>query len=94
MLQFLWWKIRTSEEGQFYNVEHKDGHFQFVSEFSTSIREFLMNHLGRHEGFPMLDEKMVDTAMELYQSIKLKSRFDDWNDMSNEVDKIYQQFVR
>ena len=43
---------------------------------------------------PMLDQKMADTAMELYQSIKLKSRFDGWNDMSTELDKIYQQFVR
>ena len=92
MLQYLKWKIRTNG-GQFYNVEHKDGHFQFVAKYSTEIRDFLMNNLGRHEGHPMLDQKMADTLIELYQTIKLKSRFDDWNDMSTEVDKIYQQFV-
>ena len=37
---------------------------------------------------------MVDTIMELVESLKLKTKFDDWDDMSLEVDKIWQEIIR
>ena len=82
MLQYLEWTSRRNPY-----VELKDGHFNAHPQQFPTIRDFLLNRAD-------LDQEMVDFAMELLESIKIKSEFDDWNDMSAEVDRIYQEIIR
>lgn len=81
MLNYLEWISRKT-----LCVELKDGYFHTHPTQFPTIKDFLLNEAE-------LDQGMVDTVMELAESIKMKSKFDDWNDMSAELDRIYQEIV-
>lgn len=74
-------------------VQLEDGYFKGHPQHFPMIREFLSNGRIGPETTLSLDPEIVDAVMELLESLKLKSEFDDWNDLSAEIDRIYQEIV-
>ena len=87
MLQYLEWvgSVRSNPGGPF--LEIKDGYFNAHPQKHQLIRDFFSKTAD-------LDQDMVDTIMELVESLRLKTQFDDWDDMSSEVDGIWQKITR
>ena len=63
MLNYLEWTSRKT-----LIVELKDGYFHTHPITFSTIKDFLLNRAK-------LDKEMVDTVMELVESIKMKSEF-------------------
>jgi|ERR1712038_1372089 len=82
---------RRRPESAFVKLE--DGHFKAHPQHFPMIRQFFTEGRIGPDNTLSLDPEIVDTIMQLLESLKLKSKFDDWNDLSTEIDRIYQEIV-
>jgi len=77
---------KRSGPGEFVKLE--DGHFKLTNELIDPVKKELERAKWNElEG----KDDVTRVIVELMEQLKLKSKFSDWDDMSGEVNRIYQE---
>ena len=82
--------IGTGRErgSSFAQVDLKDGHFAFSEGFLDETRKAMVNELELEK-----KDDFIEVVTELMEQLRLKAKFTDWDDMSGEANRIYQEIM-
>jgi len=72
-------------------VELKDGHFTLHKDIIESAKQGLQQVFDE-QGLDKKDD-IIEVAVDFMEWLKIKSKFDDWEDMSAQADEIYRRLM-
>lgn len=81
--------ISTTRQGPSPLFDIKDGHFTVHKDLIETVMQGLEGELD-------LDQKdnVIKVVVEIMEQVKFKSKFSDWDDMSVEANRIYQELMK
>ena len=64
-----------------------------ITHFKTSKNKFILSiiwFLSSEDLFNGVDEKMKETLVVMSEELKLKEQYEDWDDLSAEINRIFK----